>query len=109
MERRQHRRVHAQVKSLLRANSHEVEGETIDLSLGGARFESSLVVQPGRQIVVKLILPGVEEPISIDQAQVQWIHDQTFGVKFLEVRQEELDELEQLIDECIALDEGGHS
>ncbi|HXV67292.1 MAG TPA: PilZ domain-containing protein [Nitrospira sp.] len=109
MDRRQHRRVQAQVKSLLRTNSHEVEGETIDLSLGGAKFESRLVVQPGKQIVVKLILPGVEEPIYIDQAQVQWIHDQTFGVKFLEVRQQEMDELEQLIDECIALDEGGNS
>jgi hypothetical protein len=38
---------------------------------------------------------------------VQWIHDQTFGVRFLEVRQQQLDELEQLIDECIALDERG--
>jgi len=109
MERRQHPRVSAQVKSLLRANSHEVEGETIDLSLGGARIESDLVVQPGKHIVVKLVLPGLEEPIYIDQAQVQWIHDNTFGVRFLEIQQEELDELEQLIDECIALDEGGHS
>jgi hypothetical protein len=86
-----------------------VEGKTIDLSLGGAKFESNLVVQPGKQIVVKLILRGVGEPIDIDQAQVLWIHDQTFGVQFLEMRQEELDELEQLIDECIALDEAGHS
>jgi hypothetical protein len=109
MERRQHPRVSAQVKSLLRANSHEVEGETIDLSLGGARIESDLVVQPGKHIVVKLVLPGLQEPIYIDQAQVQWIHDNTFGVRFLEIQQEELDELEQLIDECIALDEGGHS
>jgi len=109
MERRQHRRVPAQVKSLLKANSHEVEGETVDLSLGGARIESSLIVQPGKQITVKLIIPGGEDPIYIDQAQVQWIHDQTFGVRFLEIRQQELDELEQLIDECIALDEGGHA
>lgn len=107
MERRQHRRVPAQVKSLLRANSHEVDGETVDLSLGGAKIESRLVVQPGTQITVKLIIPGVEEPIYIEQAQVQWIHDQTFGIRFLEVRQQELDELEQLIDDCIALDEGG--
>jgi hypothetical protein len=105
MERRQHRRVPAQVKSLLRANAHEVEGETVDLSLGGAKFESNLVVQPGRQIAVKLIIPDVKEPVSIEQAQVQWIHDQTFGVRFLEIRQQELDELEQLIEECIALDE----
>lgn len=107
MERRQHRRVPAQVKSLMRANSHEVEGQTVDLSLGGARMESDLVVQPGKQIIVKLIIPGVKTPVTIEQAQVQWIHDQTFGVKFLEIRQSELDELEQLIDECIALDERG--
>lgn len=105
MERRKHRRVPAQITSLLRANAHEVEGETVDLSLGGAKFESRLAVQPGRQMTVTLIIPGVNKPVSIEQAQVQWIHDQTFGVMFLEARQEELDELEQLIDDCIALDE----
>jgi len=107
MERRQHRRVPAQVRSLLRANSHEVEGQTVDLSVGGARMESDLVVHPGKQIVVKLIVPDVPEPVLIEQAQVQWIHDQTFGIKFLEIRQPELDELEQLIEDCIALDERG--
>ncbi len=109
MERRQYRRVPAQVKTLLRVNSHEVEGETVDLSRGGAKIESSLVVQPGKQLTVKLIIPGAQDPIYIDRAQVQWIHDQTFGLKFLEVRQQELDELDQLIDECLALDEGGHA
>ena len=107
MERRQHRRVPAQVKSLLRANSHEVEGETVDLSLGGARIESRLIVQPGKQMTVKLSLPGAEESIYIERAQVQWVHDETFGVSFLEIQPREFDELEQLIDECIALDEGG--
>jgi len=106
MERRRHRRVRAQVKSLLRANSHEVEGEALDLSLGGARIESSLVVQPSRQIAVKLIVPGDDTPILIEQARVQWTVDRTFGVRFVELQQEKMDELEQLIDECIALDEG---
>lgn len=106
MERRRHRRVPAQVKSLLRANSHEVEGEALDLSLGGARFESSLEVQPGKRIAVKLIAPGDDTPILIEQARVQWTVDRTFGVRFVEVLPKELDELEQLINECIALDEG---
>ncbi len=106
MERRRHRRVPAQVKSLLRANSHEVEGEILDLSLGGALVESSLEVQPGKQIAVKLIVPGDDTPILIEQARVQWTVDRTFGVRFVDVRQQEMDELEQLIDECIALDEG---
>lgn len=106
MERRRHRRVPAQVKGLLRANTHDVEGETVDLSLGGARIDSELAVQPGKLMAVTLIVPGMAEPIVIEQAQVQWIHGQTFGVKFIEIRQKELDDLEQLIDECIALDEG---
>ena len=106
MERLRHRRVPAQVRSLLRASSHEVEGEVLDLSLGGARMESSLEVQPGTQIAVKLIVPGDDIPIMIEQAQVQWAVDRTFGVRFVDVRQQELDDLEQLIDECIALDEG---
>jgi c-di-GMP-binding flagellar brake protein YcgR len=109
MERRQHRRVAAQVKSLVRANSHEVEGETIDLSRGGARIESSLAVEPGKRISVKLLMPGDDTPIVIEQAQVQWALDRTFGVRFLNVSQQELDELEQLIDESIALDEGRES
>lgn len=106
MERRRHRRVSAQVKSLLRANSHEAEGETVDLSLGGARIESSLAVEPGKQISVKLLMPGDDTPILIEQAQVQWALDRTFGVRFLNVSQQDVDELEQLIDESIALDEG---
>jgi hypothetical protein len=105
MERRQHRRVPAKVKSVLRANSHEVEGEAVDLSLGGARIESSLDVQPGKQIAVKLIVPGDDTPILIEQARVQWTVDRTFGVRFVDLLPQELDELEQLIDECIAIDE----
>lgn len=106
VERRRYHRVSAQVKSLLRANSHEVEGETVDLSLGGARIESSLDVQPGRQICVKLLMPGDDTPIVIEQAQVRWALDRTFGVRFLEVPRQELGGLAQLIDECIALDGG---
>jgi len=83
-----------------------VEGAALDLSLGGARIESALEVQPGAQIAIKLIVPGDDTPILIEQARVQWTIDRTFGVRFVEMRQQEMDELEQLIDECIALDEG---
>jgi hypothetical protein len=106
MERRRHRRIHTQLKSWLRANSHEVEGETIDLSIGGAKFDSPLTVEPGNQVIVKLVIPGSDTPIYIEHAQVQWIQDRTFGVRFLEIRQQELDELERLIDEYLAPDEG---
>jgi len=109
MERRRYRRIPASWKSLLRANSHEIEGQTIDLSLGGARFESSLAVQPGRQLVVTLIAPGGEVPVYIDRAQVQWVQHQTFGVEFLEIRRQHRDELEQLIEEFLSLEERGQA
>ena len=58
MERRKHRRVPLQVQSYLLGNSHEIEGHTLDLSLGGAKFESELAVFPcktimGQEIVFK--------------------------------------------------------
>jgi hypothetical protein len=37
---------------------------------------------------------------------VQWAVDRTFGVRFVDLPEHELDELEQLIEESVALDEG---
>ncbi len=99
MERRKHRRVPAQVQGFLLGNSHEIEGVTLDLSVGGARFDCDLEVYPGKVIRVRLVIPGAEEPVSIDDARVQWVGEDTFGVSFQNVRPAELDELEQLLDE----------
>ena len=109
MERRQHRRVPAQLKSLLLGNSHEVEGVTLDLSIGGARIESEIDVFPGKQIQVRLVVPGEEEPLLIDQALVRWVNENTFGIEFLKVNQERRDDLEELVDAFEELEEGGHA
>jgi hypothetical protein len=109
MERRKHRRVPVRVLGFLSGNSHEVEGRTLDISLGGAKFESDLEVHPGKVIVVRLVHPGLDEPVSIEEARVQWVAQQTFGVKFQKVQPEEFDELEQLIDEYDETEGGGHA
>lgn len=109
MERRKHRRVAAQVQGFLLGNSHEVEGQTLDLSLGGARFESDLEVFPGKVIVVRLVVPGLGAPVSIQAARVQWVDEQTFGVEFQTVQPGDLDELEQLIDEYDDAENSGHA
>jgi hypothetical protein len=90
-------------------NSHEIEGHTLDLSLGGARFESDLAVFPGKSIMVRLLVPGAESPVSIPEARVRWVDEHTFGVEFENVRPDELDELEELIDEFDETDQGGHA
>jgi len=109
MERRQHRRVPAQLQGFLLANSHETEAVTLDLSVGGARFDCDIEVYPGKVIRVRLVIPGVEEPVSIEEGRVQWVEQDTFGVSFQNVRPAELDELEQLINEFEETEDGGHA
>jgi len=109
MERRQHRRVPVQLQGFLLGNSHETEAVTLDLSVGGARFDCDLEVYPGKVIRVRLVIPGVEEPVSIEEGLVQWVGEDAFGVSFQNVRQAELDELEQLIDEYEEEEGSGHA
>lgn len=109
MERRKHRRVPARVQGYLRGNSYEVKGRTLDLSVGGAKFESTLAVSPGNVIFIRLVVPGQAVPLSIQEARVQWVSDQAFGVKFHNVQPESLDELEQLIDEFDESAQAGHA
>jgi hypothetical protein len=109
MERRQHRRVPAQLQGFLLGNSHEIEAVTLDVSVGGARFDCDIEVYPGKVIRVRLVIPGAEEPVSIDEGRVQWVEGDTFGVSFQNVRLDELDELEQLINEFEEAEDGGHA
>ena len=109
MERRQHRRVPAQLQGFLLGNSHEIEAVTLDLSVGGAKFDCEIEVYPGKVIRVRLVIPGVEELVSIKDARVQWVGEDTFGVSFQNVRPDELDELEQLIDEYEETEGSGHA
>ncbi|HEX6826876.1 MAG TPA: PilZ domain-containing protein [Nitrospiraceae bacterium] len=109
MERRQHRRVPVQLQGFLLGNSHETEAVTRDLSVGGARFDCDLEVYPGKVIRIRLVIPGAEEPVSIDEGCVQWVEGDTFGVSFQNVGPDEFDELEQLIDEFEEAEDGGHA
>jgi len=109
MERRQQRRVPVQLQGFLLGNSHEVEAVTLDLSVGGAKFDCDLEVYPGKVIRVRLVVPGAEEPVSIEEGLVQWVRDDAFGVSFQNVRRAELDEIEQLINEFEEAEDGGHA
>ena len=109
MERRQYRRVPVQLQGFLLGNSHETEAVTLDLSVGGARFDCDLEVYPGKVIRVRLVIPGAEEPVSIDEGRVQWVEGDRFGVSFQNIGPDEFDELEQLIDEFEETEESGHA
>jgi hypothetical protein len=109
MDRRTHRRVPAQLQGFLLGNSHEIEAVTLDISVGGARFDCDLEVYPGKVIRVRLVIPGVDETVSIEDACVQWVGEGTFGVSFRNIQPVELDELEQLINEYEETEDSGHA
>jgi hypothetical protein len=109
MERRKHRRVPLQIQGYLLGNSHEIEGHTLDVSLGGARFESELDVFPGKTIMVRLVVPGGESAVSIPEARVRWVDERMFGVEFQDLGPGDLDDLEELIDEFDEAEESGHA
>lgn len=97
------------MQGFLLGNSHEIEAVTLDVSVGGARFDCDLEVYPGKVIRVRLVIPGVEEPVSIEEGHVQWVGEDAFGVSFQNVRPGDLDELEQLIEEFDEAEDGGHA
>jgi hypothetical protein len=59
--------------------------------------------------MVRLLVPGAQSSVSIPEAKVRWVAEQTFGVEFENVRPDELDELEELISEFDETEEGGHA
>jgi len=109
MERRAYRRVPVPLQGFLLGNSHEVETITLDLSMGGARFDCDLEVCPGKVIRVRLVIPSVEEPILIADARVEWVGEDAFGVSFQNVLPIKFDELEQFIEEYEESEDSGHA
>ena len=58
--------------------------------------------------MVRLVIPGLEEPLSIPRRR-QWVDEQTFGVEFQEIPPDELDDLEELINEFDETENSGHA
>ena len=72
-------------------------GNILDLSAGGCRVESSVSLMPGVSVELRIFVPGLEWPLMIDVATVQWISGQTFGLAFFQIRESEQQRLEQVV------------
>jgi hypothetical protein len=58
------------------------EGSIVDLSIRGCRIESSIDVQPGASLDVRIKVVGSEPPIHIQAAVVRWSRGEEFGLEF---------------------------
>jgi len=81
------------------SGSTEPEGTGIlfDLSRGGCRLESPLLILPGLSLELRIYVPGWEWPLMIDGADVQWVSEQTAGLAFVQLRETEQQRLDEVI------------
>lgn len=89
MVKRQHARVAIQCRSQFSSKSQRMagEGELRDLSPGGCRVTSSVVVPVGAELVCWIFPQNELHPFTIEGATVRWSRAQEFGVAFTNVPQ----------------------
>ncbi len=72
-------------------------GLMLDLSRGGCRLESPLLILPGLSLELRIYVPGLEWPLMIDGADVQWVSEQTAGLAFVRIRETEQQRLDEVL------------
>lgn len=81
------------------SSSSKLEGTGImlDLSTGGCRIESTVTVEPGLSLELRIIAPHIGLPLMIEGANVQWVSGQTFGLAFFRMTETERQRLGQVL------------
>ena len=73
-DRRATPRFRVQFRTTVSGSSQpEGTGIILDLSRGGCRLESPLSILPGFSLELRIHVPGLEWPLMIDGADVQWV------------------------------------
>jgi hypothetical protein len=65
------------------------EGQVLDLTAPGCLIESPVAVSKGQYLQLKLILPVLKSPLSVDLAAVRWTNERRFGVEFIKMDESE--------------------
>jgi hypothetical protein len=84
----------------------EGTGLILDLSRGGCRLESPLLILPGLSLELRIYVPGLDWPLMIDGADVQWVNDQTAGLAFVRIREAEQQRLDEVLTTRLARKSG---
>ena len=96
-DRRATPRFIVQFRTAISGPKLEGTGLLLDLSAGGCRLESPLSLEPGFVLELRIYVSGLEWPLMIDGAQVQWVSGQIVGLAFFRIRQTEQQRLDQVI------------
>lgn len=102
-ERRAARRLRVQFRTTFSpAGEIEGTGSLLDLSMGGCRIESPVAVTLDLFVEVRIYVPHLEWPLMVDEATVQWVSGQTFGLAFFRMKESERQRLEQVIKDLLS-------
>ena len=101
-DRRAMPRLRAQFRTTF-SDSTKLEGTGImlDLSTGGCRIESPVLMVPNVSLELRIHVPDLEWPLMIDAASVQWVSGQTFGLAFCRIMEPEHLRLGQVISDLM--------
>lgn len=72
-------------------------GTILDLSAGGCRAESAASLTQGLTLELRIYAQGLDWPLMVEAATVQWVSGQTFGLAFFRMSEAERHRLEQVI------------
>ena len=75
----------------------EGSGTVVDLSVAGCQLESSVRMPEYAHMEVRIHIPDLDWTIVVDEAIVQWMMGDTYGLRFLNVRPIEGDRLAWII------------
>ena len=65
------------------------DGTLLDISRKGARLCISRLFRPGQKLTLMMNLPWDEPPVEVRLATVKWVHQDTVGVEFLKVENDD--------------------
>ncbi len=68
-----------------------------DLSTGGCRIESPVTMELGISLELRIYVTGFGWPLMMEEAKVQWVSGQTFGLAFFRTTDTEHQRLELVI------------
>ena len=85
MAKRKHARVAVQRSVEYRHAQGQGDGMLMNLSLHGCGINGAPPFSGGTRLRLRLWLPDQALPVTVEQAIVRWVKDDSFGVSFLKV------------------------
>lgn len=73
-----------------------VPGHVIDLTVPGCRLQSTLLLDAGESVQLRVQVEG-RKPLRIDLGVVRWVQDNMAGIEFIRMSEEDQVRLRQLV------------